>query len=145
MFYSTATATGAPSSLFLRTAVAPSLLLLRRRNLSVLRSENPNKHLRLSASLTDTHPHFSWSSPPPPTDDDHFRGWAFPESPPQSNNNNKKGFSPLLFTFLLFLQFHFSLSFYSIWISRVAENCNYCWDWDLCYCSVCCHCIFLAL
>ncbi|KAL3578552.1 hypothetical protein D5086_020056 [Populus alba] len=89
MFYSSATATGTPSSLFLRTAVTPSLLLLRRRNLSVLRSENPNKHLRLSASLTDTHPHFSWSSPPPPTDDDHFRGWAFPESPPQSNNNKK--------------------------------------------------------
>lgn len=89
MFYSTATATGTPSSPFLRTAVTPSLLLLRRRNLSVLRSENPNKHLRLSASLTDTHPHFSWSSPPPPTDDDHFRGWSFPESPPQSNNNKK--------------------------------------------------------
>ncbi|KAJ6324535.1 hypothetical protein OIU76_011768 [Salix suchowensis] len=90
MFYSTATATGTPSSLFLRAAVTPSLLLLRRRNLSVLRSGNPNKHLRLSASLADTHTHLSWSSPPPPTGDDHFKGWAFPESPPQ-NNNKKKG------------------------------------------------------
>ncbi|CAK7326501.1 unnamed protein product [Dovyalis caffra] len=87
MCSSSTTTTGTSSFPFHRITVTPSLLLLRRRNLPILRPKNPNKLLRLSASITDSHLHLSWSSPPPPTDDD-FKGWDFLESSPQ---NNKKG------------------------------------------------------
>ncbi|CAL1392864.1 unnamed protein product [Linum trigynum] len=97
---SSSSATGPPSSLFLRPSGAPSLSPHRNAVIpsssdSFVRCRNP-RLLRLSASVADGQLDLSWfiPTPNPPTPDgrssDDFNGWAVVEAP-ASPNKRKKG------------------------------------------------------
>ncbi|CAN0870461.1 hypothetical protein LINGRAHAP2_LOCUS9535 [Linum grandiflorum] len=95
---SSSSATGPPSSLFLRPADSPSLsrhrnVVILTSSISFLRSKNP-RLLRLSATPIDGELDLSWflPTPTPPSSSGHandFNGWAIVEVPPPPKKEKK--------------------------------------------------------